>query len=95
MRLFLLFNHKITDEQAADARRSLGVEQIIDLPPDLKALWRQIPAELAELAEYLKPVTEWLGERTRKGDYVLVQGDFGSGTDRYMEKCFFISLRVV
>ncbi|MBW1800291.1 MAG: hypothetical protein JRJ85_06125 [Deltaproteobacteria bacterium] len=76
--LFLLFNHRITTAQEADARKSLGVERIVDLPRDLKTLWCQIPAELEEIAEYLEPVTDWLGTYSRNGDYALIQGDFGA-----------------
>ncbi len=76
--LFLIFNHQATSLQEADARRSLGATRIIDLPRDLKALWRQIPAELDGITEYLEPVMDWLGKHAKKGKYVLVQGDFGA-----------------
>ena len=78
MKLFLLLNHTFTGTQETDARQSLGVTRIVDLPGDLKALWRQIPAELSRIAEYLEPVMDWLGKHAGKGDYVLVQGDFGA-----------------
>ena len=58
--LFLIFNHEITPLQEEDARRSLGFTRIIDLPPDLKILWRQIPPDLPEIFFYLEPVMEWL-----------------------------------
>lgn len=76
--LFLIFNHEITPVQESDARRSLGVEQIIDLPPDLKELWRQVPPDLTEISSYLKPVKSWLKSNAAKNDYVLIQGDFGA-----------------
>lgn len=76
--LFLVFNHQVTSLQEQDARASLGVELLTDLPPDLKALWRQIPGELTEIEGYLEPVKAWLGEKAQKGDYVLIQGDFGA-----------------
>jgi hypothetical protein len=37
--LFLIFNHDITPLQESDAYNSLGVQQIINMPPDLKELW--------------------------------------------------------
>ena len=76
--LFLIFNHEITPVQESDARRSLGVEQIIDLPPDLKELWRQVPPDLTEISSYLKSVKSWLKSNAAKNDYVLIQGDFGA-----------------
>ena len=76
--LFLLFNHNITGVQTADARRTLGVTRIIDLPQDLKALWSQIPPDLHEISFYLEPVKEWLDSHARQKDFVLIQGDFGA-----------------
>ncbi len=76
--LFLIFNHRITSIQQDDARRSLAVDQITDLPPDLKAMWRQIPPDLTGIDSYLEPIKRWLKEHSNKGDYVLIQGDFGA-----------------
>ena len=75
--LFLIFNHDITSLQESDARNSLGIGQIICLPPDLKALWRQVPPDLPEISNYLEPVNIWLARQAKKNDYVLIQGDFG------------------
>ena len=76
--LFLIFNHQVTPLQEADARKSLWVSRIADLPADLKTLWRQIPPELSEIDGYLGPVKEWLSEQAAESDYVLIQGDFGA-----------------
>ena len=76
--LFLIFNHEITPVQESDARNSLGVEKITDLPPDLKELWRQVPPDFAEISGYLGPVKTWLKLQAAKNDYVLIQGDFGA-----------------
>ncbi|MBU4186046.1 MAG: CRISPR-associated protein Csx20 [Desulfobacteraceae bacterium] len=76
--LFLIFNHEITPVQESDARGSLGIQQIICLPPDLKTLWRQVPPDLAEISNYLEPVKNWLASAAEKNDYVLIQGDFGA-----------------
>jgi len=76
--LFLIFNHEITPVQESDARDSLYVQQIINMPPDLKDLWRQIPPDLPKISAYLNPVKDWLAGHTRKNDCVLIQGDFGA-----------------
>ena len=76
--LYLLFNHELTQRQERDAERTLGADRIIDLPPDLKEKWRQVPPALPRIKDYLRPVMEWLGARAEKGDYVLIQGDFGA-----------------
>ncbi|MEA3429231.1 MAG: CRISPR-associated protein Csx20, partial [Thermodesulfobacteriota bacterium] len=64
--------------QKEDAHLSLGVEQITDLPQDLKKLWRQVPPVLSEISNYLEPVKTWLKSQAAKNDYVLIQGDFGA-----------------
>lgn len=76
--LFLIFNHEITPVQEMDARNSLSVRRIVDLPHDLKVLWRQIPPDLSETSSYLGPIKTWLAEQAAKSDYVLIQGDFGA-----------------
>ena len=76
--LFLIFNHGITPVQESDAYSSLVVQHIKCLPPDLKALWRQIPSDLTEIDNYLEPIKTWLAEKAIKSDYVLIQGDFGA-----------------
>jgi hypothetical protein len=76
--LFLLFNHQFTADQEADAGASLYVDPIVSLPPDLQALWSNIPPELPGVKEYLEPVRTWLAAQARAGDCVLIQGDFGA-----------------
>ncbi len=75
--LFLIFNHEITPVQESDAGGSLGIQQIRCLPPDLKALWRQIPPDLTEINNYLEPIKTWLARQAKTNDYALIQGDFG------------------
>lgn len=77
-RLYLLFNHRLTAEQEADARTSLKIAEIVLPTAAIQDLWRQIPADLEALDDYLRPVREWLAAAASKGDYVLIQGDFGA-----------------
>lgn len=76
--LFLIFNHTMTARQKQDARNSLAVDHFVDLPADLKAMWRQVPADLEAIDGYLAPIKAWLRGHGEKGDYVLIQGDFGA-----------------
>ncbi len=76
--LFLIFNHDITPVQESDACCSLGVQQIINMPPDLKDLWRQIPSDLPKINNYLNPVKDWLSHEAGENDYALIQGDVGA-----------------
>ncbi len=77
-KLFLLFNHELTEEQERDARVSLQVDRIVDLPDNLKAIWRDIPPDLAGVRDYIKPIMDWLSSHAKTNDYILVQGDFGA-----------------
>ncbi len=76
--LFLVFNHKLTQLQELDARKSLGVDRIVPLPEDIQAAWSDIPPDAPEIRLYLEPVMQWLKTQAVRGDYVLIQGDFGA-----------------
>ena len=76
--LFLLFNHKLTDKQKNDAYSSLGIGNIVDMPDELKTLWRQVPSDLIEIEQYIAPVQNWLASNSHPKDYTLIQGDFGA-----------------
>jgi len=76
--LYLLFSHELTNKQKREAYEDLGVKDIYYLPDDLKALWSQIPTEIPKVAEYIRPVKEWLDRRLNEGDYIIIQGDFGA-----------------
>ena len=75
--MFLLFSHKLTPAQEADAKKSLKVEKFVTLPDELQKLWSNIPPQLEELDDYLTPLKEFIKKNAKEGDYVLIQGDFG------------------
>jgi hypothetical protein len=77
-RLFLLFNHRLGPQQAAQAREELGIAEIVSPPPELQVRWGQVPPELPGLQDYLAPLRDWLAQEALPGDYVLIQGDFGA-----------------
>ncbi len=77
-KLFLLFSHKSTWEQLTDAGRSLGVESVVDMPEDLKKIWKQIPPDTQAINPLLEPVKNWLLKQSKCGDFALIQGDFGA-----------------
>lgn len=76
--LFLLFNHAMTSVQETGARQDLHIDRIVSPPAAVQELWSNVPPELESLAQYLRPVLQWLEGEARPGDYVLVQGDFGA-----------------
>ena len=77
-KMALIFSHELTLAQKEDAKKSLGVEEFIKLPQNLQDLWSNIPPELEDLEEYLKPLREYLNTILEKDDFALVQGDFGA-----------------
>ena len=76
-RMFLLFSHKLTDEQIKDAKINLEVEEFIYLPIELQTLFSNVPPSGVNLGEYLKPIFRFLIKNAKVGDYVLIQGEFG------------------
>ncbi len=76
--LFLIFNHTFTDDQREDAITSLGINRIVDMPPDYKDIWSDIPPDINKINNYLEPVKIWLNHEARDEDYVLIQGDLGA-----------------
>ena len=76
--LLLIFNHRLTFFQEENARKALGVKNIVNLSDELQELWSNVPPELPEIKDYLKPIEAWLSAKARAGDYVLIQGDFGA-----------------
>jgi len=76
--LFLIFNHKLTPEQENDAKVSLQINRIAEMPSHLKELWQQIPSDLSEINDYLTPFRDWLHAESVENDYALIQGDFGA-----------------
>ncbi len=77
--LILLFSHTLTPEQITDAQSSLGVENFVSLPENLKTIWGNVPPEAdLDFSKYLQPVTDFLTQEAKTNDIVLVQGDFGA-----------------
>lgn len=78
VKLHLLFNHTLTQEQTSDAKASLLCEEFVTLPQELQELWSNVPSGLESLEKYLKPIKEYARANVQKDDFVLVQGDFGA-----------------
>jgi len=76
-KMFLLFSHKLTDEQIKDAKENLGVDEFVYLPSSLQKKFSNVPPELEDIKEYSKIFIDFLKDNAKKEDYVLIQGDFG------------------
>lgn len=77
-KLFLVFNHTFSSDQIDNARESLHIGDIIELPPNLRHDWGNIPPGLKKISEFLDPVRNWIRWFSSAGDYILIQGDFGA-----------------
>ena len=77
MKMFLLFSHKLTDEQIKDAKQNLGVDEFVYLPQDLQEKFSNVPPEIDDIKAYSKIFIEFLEKNANKNDYILIQGDFG------------------
>jgi len=78
-RIFNITNHAITDEQRADAEKSLGIDEVVETPPDITHLWGSVPPELESVLEFVQPVMDWLDSQAMQyNDVVWVQGEWGA-----------------
>ncbi|MEO1927266.1 MAG: CRISPR-associated protein Csx20 [Nautiliaceae bacterium] len=77
-RMFLIFSHKLTDEQIKDAKGNLGIEEFVYLPENLQKIWSNIPPEIEDIKPLLEDIKQFLRENANSGDVVLIQGDFGA-----------------
>jgi len=81
MKLFLVFSHSLTQKQEEDAKKSLKVDEFVSLPQELQKIFSNIPPEEKDISKYIFPIKEFLKKESQKGDYVLIQGDFGAVVD--------------
>jgi len=94
MKMFLLFSHKLTDEQIKDAKENLGVNEFVYLPPSLQKKFSNVPPELEDIKEYSQIFIDFLKDNAKKEDFVLIQGDFGV-VFNVVEFCKECNLRAV
>ena len=92
--LFLVFNHRLTAEQQADARDTLGVNEFVYLPEDLQNFWSQVPPDGKLDTDALSKIAAWLYAKATSNDYILIQGDFGA-TFWLVNWCFSQKLRAL
>jgi len=77
MKMFLLFSHKLTEDQIKDAKDNLGVKEFVYLPDDLQKKFSNVPPELDDIKKYSGVFIDFLKNNAKKEDFVLIQGDFG------------------
>jgi hypothetical protein len=73
--MYVLMSHDVTQQQMSDAKRTFDVHNFITLPTNI---WSQIPAETESVESILEPLKAQLVTYAKKGDLLLVQGDYGA-----------------
>lgn len=68
-------NHTLLPVQEEDAKKSLYIDTTITLSDEA---WSHISPEVETIQEALSHYKEHLSHDAKKGDYLLVQGDFGA-----------------
>ena len=74
-KLFVLLNHSLLPEQFQEAKERFGITHVITLSNDT---WRDIDPYAKSIAHQLEYFKNRLLKEAFKGDYLLVQGDFGA-----------------
>jgi hypothetical protein len=74
-KLFVLINHEMTESQIKEAREVLEVDEIINLSNEV---WACIEPNKEKIVDDLCQYKSYLSVEAKKGDYILVQGDFGA-----------------
>lgn len=70
-------NHEMNGEQTATAVNELKVDCFNTMPPFIDAIWGNVDPEADFDKLEVEKIVKWLKETTVRGDYVLVQGDYG------------------
>ena len=85
--LIVLMSHNMTENQKEDAYKTLKVKDILESNQDIKNIWSNIEPKSSLDLSRLDLVIDWIKKNSRKGDYILVQGEFGA-TFYIVDYCF-------
>lgn len=77
-KMLLIFSHELTDLQKKDATLYLGIEHFLSLPCDLQKNWSDVSPKGELPKKELQKIIDWIVGNSSKGDYLLVEGDFGA-----------------
>lgn len=79
-KLFLIFNHILTEEQQNDILNNLKISEIINLPAELSDFWSNIPPDVDLNCKMFIKLENFLlqNKDSQVMNYCLIQGDFGA-----------------
>lgn len=85
--VLVLLSHPLTDEQIEELRDISGdAGDIIRMPEELQAIWKQIDIDDSYRKKRMR-IFDWLSRQSTAGDYILVQGEWGT-TYAVVDWCF-------
>lgn len=73
--LFILMNHSLTKEQEKDALENLNIDNFVVISDEN---WGNIDPSNKSIFNSIESYKEKLKEKSKNGDLLLVQGDFGA-----------------
>lgn len=76
-RTFCLLNHILTQKQLDELKQKFGSTEVVYPEESLSTQWAQIPSEESN-ADIIASVVSWLKRNAERGDFFIVQGEFGS-----------------
>jgi len=85
--LLCVLNHELSDNQKTEAFIKLKAKKIVEPDIDLKKIWMNISPKGELNIDELSKIIDWLKINSKKGDYVLIQGEFGA-TFYLVDFCF-------
>ena len=74
-KMILLFSHKLTDSQIKDIKRKLQCKEILYLPEKIQSIFSNVTSDNREFV--INELKVYLSKNADKGDYILIQGEFG------------------
>ena len=77
MTFLSIMNHPLSSEQKEYAKTELNINNFLFLPDNLKEYFSNISSFKNLDLEKLNLITEYITNNMKKGDYVLIQTEFG------------------
>ncbi len=73
-----LLNHMLTEQQLLEIRERFLAQKIMYPGKELQSKWAFIPTDEILPIAYFPQYIHWIDENSQEGDYLIIQGEFGS-----------------
>lgn len=75
-KVLLLFSHKLTENQIFELKNNFKVDKVIYLDENMQKIWSNVDVD-NDYQLNLDIIKKFLRETLDRGDYVLIQGEWG------------------